>query len=242
MKTLSIEILGVRIEGLDREINCFAIYRRPGTIENRNTWRIIIDNLKKLKNVLLVGDFNAHNTIWNCGDTDKNGEILQKEMEEEGFFVINRNSKSRISEGGSLPSNIDLMFCSEDIFEIITYKQIEDTWESDHYPIEFKIEINKKRYVKLSNKITTKKTDWLIYKRELKNNENTLRTKNFQTSCMQERYRIIIEIIKKAVKEASSIKTNMCTPGRCSNTGRKETTGKKKEPLKKPGYMVGRRV
>lgn len=47
-------------------------------------------------------------------------------MEEEGFFIINDKTKSRISETGSIPSNLDLMFSSEDIFEMIEYKQ-EDT-------------------------------------------------------------------------------------------------------------------
>lgn len=129
LKSANIEILGIKISGLDRveRLNCFAIYRRPGIVESRNTWRSIIENLKKLKNVIVVGNFNAHNTNWNCEDTDKNGEILQEEMEEEGFFVVNRNTKSRISECGSVPSNIDLMFSSEDLFEIITYRQEEDT-------------------------------------------------------------------------------------------------------------------
>lgn len=202
LNVTSIEILGVNIQDLDREINCFAIYRRPGSVE-RSTWRNIIQILKKYKNVLLIGDFNAYNTIWNCNDTDKNGEILQEEMEEEGFFVINRSILSRISEGGSTPSNIDLMFSSEDIFEIISYKQIEDSWGSDHYPIEYKIEINRKRYIKITNKITTKKTDWDVYKGELLKNENILRSRNFQRSCMQDRYKTIVEIIKNSVKTAS---------------------------------------
>lgn len=129
-------------------------------------------------------------------------------MEEEGFFVINYNTKSRISEAGSLPSNIDLMFSSEDIFELITYKQEEDTWGSDHYPIEYNIKISKKRYIKIGNRITTKRTDWTIYQKEIKNKEDILRSKNFKRSYMQYRYRIIVEIMKNAVKEATKKKEN----------------------------------
>lgn len=51
-KTGSIEILGLKIGGLDTEI-----YRRPGIVESRNTWRNIIQYFKKLKNVIVVGDF-----------------------------------------------------------------------------------------------------------------------------------------------------------------------------------------
>lgn len=96
---------------------------------------------------MVIGDFNAHNTNWNCEHTDRNEEILQ-EMEEEGFFAVNDKTKSRISEVGSVPSNLDLMFSSEDIFKLIDYKQEQDTWGSDHYPIEYTIKINKEKHKK----------------------------------------------------------------------------------------------
>lgn len=75
---------------------------------------------------------------------------------------------------------------------------------SDHYPIEYQIKINKKRYLKYTNRITTKKTDWIIYQRELKIQEDKIRTKNFKRSNMQERYRVIIEIIKEAIEKANN--------------------------------------
>lgn len=75
---------------------------------------------------------------------------------------------------------------------------------SDHYPIEYQIKINKKRYSKYTNRITTKKTDWIIYQRELKIQEDKIRTKNFKRSNMQERYRVIIEIIKEAIEKANN--------------------------------------
>lgn len=146
--TNNIELLGVHITGLEKEINCIAIYRRPGNIESRKTWRDIVEKIKKLKNVMVIGDFNAHNTNWNCEYTDRNGERLQEEMEEEGFFAVNDKTKSRISEAGSIPSNLDLMFSSENIFELIDYKQKQDTWGSDHYPIEYMIKINIKKIKK----------------------------------------------------------------------------------------------
>lgn len=226
LNSSNIEMLGIKISGLDRELNCFAIYRRPGLVDNSNTWRRIISYVKTFKNVIIVGDFNAHNTIWNCVDTDKNGEILQEEMEEEGFFVINRSTKSRISEGGSLPSNIDLMFSSEDLFEIITYSQINDNMGSDHFPIEYQIKINKKRYVKYTNRITTKKTDWLIYQKELKIQTEKIREKNYKRSNMQERYRVITDILKEAIGKANNnteknrIRANTNT--RIGNTDRKK--------------------
>lgn len=87
-KSTDIELLGVNIRGLDREINCFGIYRRPGRTEERKEWRKILNKLKQYENIILVGDYNAHNMIWNCAETVKNGEILQEEMEEIGFLEL----------------------------------------------------------------------------------------------------------------------------------------------------------
>lgn len=118
----------------------------------------------QIRNTLCVGDFNAHNQLWNCDRTDKNGEILQDEMEECDLFVINRDTLSHVGEGGRRHLNIDLGFGSADLVSITKYKQINDTWGSDHYPIEFDIEAVRKVYKKRTNRISTKKTDWNIYK------------------------------------------------------------------------------
>lgn len=65
-----------------------------------------------------MGDFNAHNQIWNCHSTDINGERLYEEMENKDMWIINKDTLTRIGEGGKRASNLDLMFCSNDIFMI----------------------------------------------------------------------------------------------------------------------------
>lgn len=136
VKTTSedIEIIGVKITGLERTLNIFAIYRKPSRIGKERTWRKIIEHITSYNNVLLIGDFNAHSSTWNCVTTDRNRKIFQEELEDMDFFVVNRNTMSRMSEAGSRPSNSDLIFCLADIFELVEYKQLEDSWGSNHYP------------------------------------------------------------------------------------------------------------
>lgn len=56
-------------------------------------------------------DFNAHNRAWNCEKkTDRNGEILQEEMEDRDMYVVNRDILTRIGERGRRYSNLNSNF------------------------------------------------------------------------------------------------------------------------------------
>ncbi|CAL1681213.1 unnamed protein product [Lasius platythorax] len=163
----NMEILGVKCRGLSKKINIIGIYRRPGRVERRGMWKEII-NMYKIKpeeSTIMLGDFNAHSQVWNCGDTDSNGNNLLEEAEDMHMVIVNRDTLSRIEEGGVRPSNLDLMFTTNDIFDLLTYKQEKDSWGSDHYPIIFEMKIGRKIYKKQTNKITKKKTDWKEYEK-----------------------------------------------------------------------------
>lgn len=47
-------------------------------------------------------------------------------MKKKGMHVVNFDTLSRIGEGGVRLANLDLMFASEDIVDIIGYKQLDD--------------------------------------------------------------------------------------------------------------------
>lgn len=44
-------------------------------------------------------DFNIHNSIWNCDEMDRNGKLLEEEMEEKNMYILNQDTKTRIGEG-----------------------------------------------------------------------------------------------------------------------------------------------
>lgn len=110
---------------------------------------------------------NAHNILWNCHVTDRNGSNLAEESENKGLSILNTNAMSRIGEGGRQWANLDLIFCTADMVNRITYKQKKDTWGSDHFPITFNIDEDIKAYSKKTNKITNKKTDWIQFEENL---------------------------------------------------------------------------
>lgn len=50
---------------------------------------------------------------------------------------------SRLGNTVQRDLNIDLIFADEKLLDKMSYKQIEDTWGSDHFPILFKLGIKK---------------------------------------------------------------------------------------------------
>ncbi|KAL6256635.1 hypothetical protein P5V15_012747 [Pogonomyrmex californicus] len=77
----TVEKIGnITVKNVLGKINIVAVYRRPGTRLDKSTWRKILTNNGNTHKTYYVGDFNAHNTIWNCGDTDRNGENMSEVM------------------------------------------------------------------------------------------------------------------------------------------------------------------
>lgn len=136
---------------LRKKIDIIAVYRRPGKQTSRKTWINIINKCKRGDSIIMAGDFNAHHTMWNCEDCDYNGELLLEETEEKYLFVINKDTCSRMGNMVQRDSNLDLIFCSTDMVELIEYQQIDNPWDSDHPPIEFYVGINLDRYEKKTN-------------------------------------------------------------------------------------------
>ena len=68
----------------------------PGSanFERGEMWRII-NSLPNRK--IIVGDFNAHNTVWSNESTDRRGRILEEIFVEQGLNVMNSGSATHTS-------------------------------------------------------------------------------------------------------------------------------------------------
>jgi len=79
-------------------------------------------------------------TLWNCGSTDSVGDSLQEAMECRDFVCANMDTCSRIGAIGESDSNLDLLFCSSAVADVIEYNQLNDLWDSNHFSIAFTFE------------------------------------------------------------------------------------------------------
>lgn len=103
---------------------------------------------------------------------------------------------------GQLSLNIDLLFGTSRLADIkADIKQDEDTWGSDHYPLEVTLNEEVHRYRKRANRISTKKIIWKNYpKVVLKKYENRKGEKNIEETerNLETKYQEFIRTLKEA--------------------------------------------
>lgn len=155
-----------------------------------------------------MGDFNAHHSVWNCEVTDTNRERLLEELEEEDLFIVNHETKSRIGEVGKKNSNLDLTFSNGKILNSISFSQENDSWGSDHLPINFRCELDYRFYKKKSNRISIKKTDWRKYISRLREKESIFDKREYKDLKEESKYSELIRLRKESTLEASGKKMN----------------------------------
>ncbi|EZA61372.1 hypothetical protein X777_12809 [Ooceraea biroi] len=80
-------------------------------------------------------------------------------MYDEGYIVLNSDTKSQLNYYNQIASNIDLVFANNDLAGLLDYNQLSDTWGLDHYPIEILFDIEVEPYRKLTNRVTNRNTD-----------------------------------------------------------------------------------
>lgn len=160
------------------------------------------------EDTIILGDFNAYHNMWNCENTDRNGERLYTATYNKGYIVLNSDTKSRMNYYNQVASNIDLIFANNNFIGWLDYKQIKDTWGSDHHPIEILVNVEVVVYRKLTNRVSNKNTDWKKYVVVVEERvKNLLEARSY--SEIKNRYDSFIDIIIKAAKIASG-KKNIC--------------------------------
>ncbi|XP_071579545.1 uncharacterized protein [Temnothorax nylanderi] len=162
------DVIGVKTTNLTRNINIVAVYRHPRTDVARRDLNSIFNAVNgNNNNTVILGDFNAHNTTWNCDSTNDNGDVLYNLMYDEDFLCINTDTKSRVGYSEQRDSNLDLMFGTDGVVNRVDY-QMEEAWDSDRVPISFSFDISAGVYRKSTNRTSVKKTDWSQYQEFVK--------------------------------------------------------------------------
>ncbi|XP_071581897.1 uncharacterized protein [Temnothorax nylanderi] len=148
--------LGFQEQELDTEND-----RHPRSTIARHDFRAVFDSVRgHQEDTVILGDLNAHNTLWNCASNNDSGDVLFDIMSDKDFLCVNTDTKSRVGYTGQRDSNLDLLFCSGGAVNRIDYQQMDETWGSDHFPITFTFDYHTQVYRKITNRISTKKTDW----------------------------------------------------------------------------------
>ncbi|OXU18028.1 hypothetical protein TSAR_011214 [Trichomalopsis sarcophagae] len=93
-----------------------------------NTEHIPEEEVNNNKSSILVGDFNAHHTLWNCDNTDVNGTRLSNAIEEHNLFLHNIDSYTYIDLHRDYKSNLDLVLSTPLCSDTTNVNVLDETW------------------------------------------------------------------------------------------------------------------
>lgn len=79
------------------------------------------------------------------------------------LYVINEDTKTHVGEARLQDSNLDLIITNKTLYNYIEYRQLCDTWGSDHFPLAISVRVKPDVYSKKSNRLSTVYTDWRLY-------------------------------------------------------------------------------
>ena len=148
----SVEICKFRLTNTTPSIDVIVCYRHPGSL-SQDQWNSIVSSTNNNHPCLLIGDFNAHNIIWNCYETNTNGRHLANSMDDYNLFLHNFDTLTHIDPRNRKLSNIDLVFSTLNLSEKINTEVFDETLGSDYFPIFCSIDLEKNIYKKNPSKL-----------------------------------------------------------------------------------------
>ena len=80
---------------LHKAVNVCSIYFPPSDNIDENEEKNMADQLPKP--FILLGDFNRHNTLWVCKDTNKKGKILENIINENDMCILNNGALTYVN-------------------------------------------------------------------------------------------------------------------------------------------------
>ena len=82
-----------------------------------------------------MGDFNSHSNVWGCRDTDQKGRIIKDVINRNNLLLYNNKLYTYLHPGTGTYSAIDLTLADASICLDYSWKVLDDTCGSDHFPI-----------------------------------------------------------------------------------------------------------
>lgn len=142
-------------------IHLANIYSRGCDLEALNKMSTYFTN--GLRDCVINGDLNSHHPMWGSQKQDSGGRDVLAWTEKNDLVILNDGSPTRVDAATGQLSCIDLTITSPNISAISGWGVVQDTWDSDHFPIITSIFYNtntKTAQNSLPSKFNYNKADW----------------------------------------------------------------------------------
>ena len=134
------EYIKIQLEYQDLQVNLVNYYNPPNT----NIEKKVLDEFisQPNKNLIIVGDFNCHNTIWGSKKTDKNGKVIENFIIDNNYILLNDSSPTRFDVRYNTYSSIDLSIATPNIARVSNWQACSENFDSDHFLIKIDISLS----------------------------------------------------------------------------------------------------
>lgn len=163
-----LEQLGINLTLGDRQLLIVSDYIPP-TSSCPAEYSPSIRHLLDLEgDVLFLGDFNAHDELWNSSRSDPRGNMLAEDIDDSFFGVLNDDSPTRWI-AADRPSSPDISLASSSVLPLCSWSALR-ALSSDHLPIVINVEIPTETapVMNRSTIFNYDKADWELYTEETK--------------------------------------------------------------------------
>ena len=156
----SIEVTGINLYTTDSPIALFSCYKSPPVTLLKADLELLKRNHKR---IVLAGDLNAKNKLWNSRVFNRSGRRLEAFADELNLHVIAPTTPTFYPYNGSEPDVLDT--CVYANVQILNHPVSICDLDSDHVPVFF--ELNHKYSTSYSAPPLNAKTNWNLYKKHI---------------------------------------------------------------------------
>ena len=199
-----VEYIAVKVYKNQYVFHIVSIYIPPDATLNQQGVTRLFNSIANLNNLILTGDFNAHNSAWGSDLSDNRGKHIADIINNYDLNILNsRTSGTRIFKDDFRGrfSSPDITFVTSDIFFKCQWKVL-DARGSDHLPIVITINDPNLKFKKTFKRINIKKVIWNQFSNHLVNNFDY---DNINLENYLNKYLDFISVIYEGLEAANAI-------------------------------------
>jgi hypothetical protein len=202
------EMIAIQITTREGKLNVVNIYHSPrATPESHDEYTSTFNDTR----TILVGDFNAHNTLWGGQQTDPRGQLLEDLAMNSRYTILNTGVCTREEPNSLEKSAIDLAIASRHLASISRWMVFEDYCGSDHRPCITTINEEATYEDDFQPRWNYKRADWNAFK-QLCREELNPTTDNDNEIQYDDFVKSLQEVAKKSIPMTTPPKRRRCLP------------------------------
>ena len=165
------QAIAVRVV-LCKQLTICSLYLEPTSNPTYNDLNHLINQLATP--FIILGDLNAHNTLWHCNNTNAKGRVVERILEDFNISLLNDDSPTHFTSFTNTTSIIDLGICSSHIFPEFQWNVLKELHGSDHFPIVLKLTSQQK--TSAIPRWNLSKANWVLFRGEFSSVEDITST------------------------------------------------------------------